>query len=129
MKEQYKHDKKTTYFFNIDDLVWLQAINIKIYQKSSKLDPHQPGSFKVIECIGDLDFKLDLPHYLKLHLIFHVNQLALYQDNGLDKPLLLDSIMMEGEEEYKVNKITDSCNQLPCQKKTVQSLAGCNGQM
>jgi hypothetical protein len=31
MKEQYEHDKKTTHTFNIGDLIWLQAKNIKIY--------------------------------------------------------------------------------------------------
>jgi hypothetical protein len=54
MKEQYKRDKKTAHFFNIGDLVWLQAKDIKIHQKSPKLGPCQLGSFKVIECIGDL---------------------------------------------------------------------------
>jgi hypothetical protein len=37
MKEQYEHDKKTAHIFNIDDLIWLQAKDIKIYQKSPKL--------------------------------------------------------------------------------------------
>jgi hypothetical protein len=108
MKEQYKRDKKTAHSFNIGDLIWLQAKDIKIHQKSPKLNLCQLGPFKVIKHIGDLDFKLELPHYLKLHPIFHVNCLAPYQNNGLDKPPLPDSVMVEGEEEYKVDKITDS---------------------
>jgi hypothetical protein len=78
MKEQYERDKKTAHSFNVGDLVWLQAKDIKIHQKSSKLGPCQLGPFKVIERIGNLDFKLDLPHYLKLHPIFHINHLASY---------------------------------------------------
>jgi hypothetical protein len=31
MKEQYEHDKKTAHFFNVGDLVWLQAKDIKIH--------------------------------------------------------------------------------------------------
>jgi hypothetical protein len=84
MKEQYEHDKKTAHSFDVGDLVWFQAKDIKIYQKSSKLGPHQLGPFKVIERIGNLDFKLELPHYLKLHSVFHVNRLAPYRDNSLD---------------------------------------------
>jgi hypothetical protein len=108
MKEQYKRDKKTAHTFNVGDLVWLQAKDIKIHQKSPKLSPRQLGPFKVIERIGDLDFKLDLPHYLKLHPVFHVNRLAPYRDNGLDKPPPPDPVTVEGEEEYEVDKITDS---------------------
>jgi hypothetical protein len=108
MKEQYKRDKKTAHSFNVGDLVWLQAKDIKIHQKSPKLGPRQLGPFKVIERIGDLNFRLDLPHYLKLHPVFHVNRLAPYRDNGLDKPPPPDPVTVEGEEEYKVNKITDS---------------------
>jgi hypothetical protein len=108
MKEQYERDKKTAHTFNVGDLVWLQAKDIKIHQKSPKLGPRQLGPFKVIERIGDLDFKLELPHYLKLHLVFHVNRLAPYRDNGLDKPPPPDPVTVEGEEEYEVDKITDS---------------------
>jgi hypothetical protein len=109
MKEQYKHNKKTTHSFNVGDLVWLQAKDIKIHQKSPKLGPHQLGLFKVVKHISDLDFKLDLPHYLKLYPVFHINHLAPYWNNGLDKPPPSESIMVEGEEEYKVDKIMDSC--------------------
>jgi hypothetical protein len=109
MKEQYKCNKKTAHTFNVSDLVWLQAKDIKIHQKSPKLGPHQPGSFKVIKHISNLDFKLDLLYYLKLYLIFYINHLAFYQDNGLDKPLPPDPVTVEGEKEYKVNKISDFC--------------------
>jgi hypothetical protein len=40
IKKQYKRNKKTAHSFNIGDLVWLQAKDIKIYQKSPKLSPH-----------------------------------------------------------------------------------------
>jgi hypothetical protein len=108
MKEQYERNKKTAHTFNIGNLVWLQAKDIKIYQKSSKLGLCQLGPFKVIERIGNLDFKLNLPHYLKLHPVFHVNCLAPYRDNSLDKSPPPDSVTVEDEEEYNVDKITDS---------------------
>jgi hypothetical protein len=108
MNEQYERDKKTTHSFNVGDLVWLQAKDIKIHQKSSKLDPCQLGPFIVIKCIGNLNFKLDLSHYLKLYPVFNVNHLASYRNNGLDKPPLPDPVPVEDEEEYEVNKITDS---------------------
>jgi hypothetical protein len=108
MKKQYKCNKKTAHFFNVSDLVWLQAKDIKIHQKNSKLSPYQLGPFKVIKCIGNLDFKLDLLYYLKIHFVFHINYLTPYWDNSLDKPPPPDSVMVEGKKEYKVNKIMDS---------------------
>jgi hypothetical protein len=109
MKEQYEHNKKTAHSFNVGDLVWLQAKDIKIHQKSSKLDPCQLSPFKVIKCISNLDFKLELPHYLKLHPIFYLNCFAPYRDNSLDKPPPPDLVTVKGKEEYKVDKIMDSC--------------------
>jgi hypothetical protein len=109
MKEQYKRNKKTAHSFKVGDLVWLQAKDIKIHQKSPKLSPCQLGPFKVIERIGNLDFKLELPHYLKLHPVFYVNRLAPYWDNSLDKPPPPDPVMVEGKEEYEVDKIMDPC--------------------
>jgi hypothetical protein len=107
MKKQYKCDKKTAHSFNIGNLIWLQIKDIKIHQKSPKLGPRQLDLFKVIKRIGDLDFKLDLLHFLKLHPIFHINCLALYCNNSLNKSPLPDSITVKDEEEYKVDKITD----------------------
>lgn len=108
MKEQYERDKKTAHSFNVGDMVWLQAKEIKIHQKTPKLGPRQLGPFKVLERIGDLDFKLELPHWLKLHPVFHVNRLSPYRDNGLDKPPPPDPVVVEGEEEYEVEAILDS---------------------
>ena len=61
MKAQYERDKKTAHSFNVGDMVMLQAKDVKIHQPSPKLGPRQLGPFKILERIGDLDFKLELP--------------------------------------------------------------------
>ena len=105
MKAQYERDKKTTHSFNVGDMVMLQATDVKIHQPSPKLGPRQLGLFKILERIGDLDFKLELSGWLKLHPVFHVNQLSPYRDNGLAKPPPPDSVVVDGEEEYEVEAI------------------------
>ena len=73
MKENFERDRKKVHSFHPDDLVWLQAKDVKIHQPSPKLGPRQLGPFKVIERRGDLDYKLELPDWLKIHPVFHVN--------------------------------------------------------
>ena len=89
-------------------MVMLQAKDVKIHQPSPKLGPRQLGPFKILERIGDLDFKLELPGWLKLHPVFHVNRLSPYRDNGLAKPPPPDPVVVDGEEEYEVEAVTDS---------------------
>ena len=108
MKAQYERDKKTAHSFNVGDMVMLQAKDVKIHQPSPKLGPRQLGPFKILERIGDLDFKLELPGWLKLHPVFHVNRLSPYRDNGLAKPPPPDPVVVDGEEEYEVKAVTDS---------------------
>jgi transposase InsO family protein len=39
MKKQFKQNKRLAYVFNVGDMVWLTAKDIKIYQKTPKLGP------------------------------------------------------------------------------------------
>lgn len=84
IKEQYKRNKKTAHSFNIGDLVWLASKDIKIHQPSPKLGSWQLGPYKVFEQIGDLDYCLKLPPLMKIHPVFHVNCLSLY--NVVERP-------------------------------------------
>jgi transposase InsO family protein len=67
MKEQFERNKRLAHVFNIGDMVWLTAKDIKIHQKTPKLGPRQLGPYKVLEWIGDLDYRLELPLYLNLN--------------------------------------------------------------
>ena len=108
MKEEYEATKKHAHLFKIGDMVWLSTKDIKVHQPSPKLGPCQLGPFKVLEQIGDLDYKLELPHWLKVHPVFHVNRLSPWHDQGVDQPLPPKPVEITGEEEYEVEKILDS---------------------
>jgi hypothetical protein len=57
-------------------MVWLTAKDIKIYQKTPKLGLQQLSLYKVLERIGDLDYRLKLPFYLDLNPVFYVSHLS-----------------------------------------------------
>jgi hypothetical protein len=89
-------------------MVWLTVKDIKIHQKTPKLGPQQLSLYKVLERIGDLDYRLELPSYLNLNPVFHVSHLSPWHNNGLHKLPLPEPVVVQGEEEYEVNFIIDS---------------------
>jgi hypothetical protein len=109
MKEQFKQNKRLAHVFNIRDMVWLTAKDIKIYQRTPKLGSRQLSPYKVLEQIGDLDYCLELPFYLNLNPVFYVSCLSPWHDNSLHKPPLPEPVVVQGKEEYEVNSIIDSC--------------------
>jgi hypothetical protein len=98
------------YKFNVGDKVWLQAKQIKIHQQSAKLGPKQLGPFEVTEVRSNVDYKLALPPALWIHDVFHVDRLSPYKGNEVNGqvPPPPEPVIVEGEEEYKVDHIRDS---------------------
>jgi hypothetical protein len=94
--------------FKVGDLVLLSAKDIKIHQKSLKLSLKQLGPFKVLERISNLDYQLELPAWLKIHNVIHVNRLAPWKDNGLNKPPPPEPEVVDGKKVYEVKEILDS---------------------
>jgi hypothetical protein len=39
MKEQFKQNKRSAHIFNVRNMVWLTARDVKIHQKTPKLGP------------------------------------------------------------------------------------------
>ena len=108
MKEDYGAAKKRAHVFKAGNMVWLSFKDIKVHQASPKLGPRQFGLFKVLEKISDLDYKLDLPHWLKIHPVFHANCLSPWHDQGVPTSPPPKPVQVAGEEEYVVKKILDS---------------------
>ena len=55
-------------------------------------------------------YELDLLATLKIHPVFHVDQLSRYQGNEVNRqrPPPPEPVMVDGEEEYEVDRILDS---------------------
>ena len=108
--------------FNIGDIVWLSGHNLKTQWLNKKLDFKFMGPFKVKDRIGTQVYHLELPHMIKVHLVFYVSLLksckgSNYPDKHPPPEVIGD------EEEYKVEKILDSC----CQCGHIQYLVKWKG--
>ena len=75
-KEGYERGKKKAHKFKVGDHVWLSVEDINLQLSSKKLGDQQLGPYKIINKIGNLNYKLDLPKSLEhIHPVFHVDKL------------------------------------------------------
>nr|GEV33404.1 putative reverse transcriptase domain-containing protein [Tanacetum cinerariifolium] len=66
-----------------------KALGVVRFGKRGKLNPRYVGSFKVLEKVGSVAYKLEFPQELsRVHNIFHISNLKkCYSDEPLDIPL------------------------------------------
>jgi hypothetical protein len=91
--------------FAVGDSVLLATKNLKLKgDKPRKLLPRYIGPFKVLQTVGKVAYKLDLPAQMRVHNVFHVSLLQPYKSDGrrhMPPPELVD-----GEMEYRVEAVT-----------------------
>ncbi|QRW26526.1 Retrotransposable element Tf2 protein [Rhizoctonia solani] len=95
--------------FEIGEEAWLDAKNVKLKTLSPKLTEQRLGPFKVIEKISNWAYWLKLPPSMRIHNVFYVGLLSKVKRDGKrafeNQP---PPVTMDGEEEYKVEGITDA---------------------
>jgi hypothetical protein len=104
--------------FNVDDYVWVSTGNLrKSNDNSSKLKHRYAGPYKVLEKIGTVTYKLQIPEAQlsrKVHPVYHVSKLRKFyprlssfaDDDGNDvppPPTLIDET--DNVEEWEVDAI------------------------
>jgi len=110
-KEEFERGKRKAHSFSVDDFVWLNGKDIKHKVASRKLGDIQLGPYKVVEKIGDLDYKLDLPRSMsRIHPVFHVDKLNPWKGNDINGilPPPPEPVELDDELEYEVHEILDS---------------------
>ena len=110
---QKQHDKTTgkKQEFNVGDKVWLDSRNIRTAQPSKKLEHKRYGPYEITEKLSPLNYRLKLPKELRsIHDVMHIEKLLPYEEDTIPErvPIPPPPIEIEGETEYKVDKILDS---------------------
>lgn len=111
-QKQYADQHRREEEFQEGELVWLSSRNMTP-RGSPKLQPKYVGPYKIIQRIGKVAYKLDLPPSMQQHPVFHVSLLSKYderppemrQEEGWEP---VTSEGAEGQAEYEVEEILDS---------------------
>lgn len=108
-KEQADKQRTEDPTFEVGDEVWLSSQNMNSHRPSKKLDWKYYGPYKILEKVGKRAYKLELPQTIKVHPVFHVSLLEKKTtDNWNRKPEPLPPVIVDGEEEWEVEKILNS---------------------
>ena len=89
--------------FDVGDWVFLQLqpykqMSLKQAKKDNKLSPKYYGSYKVLQKIGTMAYKLELPTASRVHPVFHVSCLK----KVIGDKLPVQTILLELDEEGKI---------------------------
>jgi hypothetical protein len=78
-QKSYADSGRRPLTFQVGDFVYLRVTPLKgmqCFHVKGKLAPRYIGPYKVLECRGEMSYKLELPPKLsEFHDIFHVSQL------------------------------------------------------
>jgi hypothetical protein len=88
--------------FEVGDWVFLRLqpykqMSLKQQKKDNKLAPKYYGPYKVLQRIGSMAYKLELPPSSRVHPIFHVSFLKKVMDNKIPVQTILPEINEEGK--------------------------------
>jgi hypothetical protein len=90
----------------IGQKVWLEGRNLHI-RGPAKLLPKRYRPFQIMQKIGSVAYRLDLPPLIKVHNVFHIDLLTPYKETEEYGQAYMrpPPITVQSEEEYKVKSI------------------------
>jgi hypothetical protein len=101
MKQQVDQHRKERKF-KVGDWVFLRLepykqIPLKQQKKDNKLTPKYYGPYKVLQRIGSMAYKLELPPSSRVHPVFHVSCLKKVIENKIPVQFVLPELNEEGK--------------------------------
>jgi transposase InsO family protein len=109
--------------FNKGDLVLVSTKNLSLKTASRKLSARAMGPFRVLEPVGSLAYRIQLPAECKIHPVFSVSLLEKYHrraGDGEQLEILPPPEIVDGEEEWEVEEILSSKNKGKAKKYLVK---------
>jgi len=112
MTRYYNQKRTPAPVYKPGDQVYLDASDIKTTHPSLKLSHHRLGPFKIERQVGPLAYCLKIPYGMRqLHPVFNVMKLSAAPEDpilGRKPQAPPPPIVIDGEEEWKVEEILDS---------------------
>ena len=98
--------------FNVADCVFLRLqpykqMSLKNTKKDNKLSPKYYGPYKVLQNIGSMAYKLELPASSRVHLAFHVSCLNKVIGDKLPFQMMLPELGEEGKIILDTEEVTE----------------------
>ena len=107
-QKTYADGKRRPVEFAMGEAVALDARNLTFKTTGpNKMLPKYVGPFKVLQRIGSVAYKLELPHTMKCHPVFHVSLLHKYHRDGRTQPHPPPVAVDDGGEWYPVDAVLD----------------------
>lgn len=106
-QENYYNKKHREQTFQIGDRVMLAAKNIRSLRPHRKLDAKYYGPFEILERIGRVAYKLQLPEAYSIHPTFHVSLLEPYTVRPGETVGSPPSLLVADRHEWEVEEILD----------------------
>jgi hypothetical protein len=117
--------RNTTIPFKVGDKVMLSTKNIRIIHAGcNKLLPRWAGPFTISQQINPVAFRLDLPHTMEIHDVFHTSLLKPYKHDPLRNDGESPPLIVDGHEEFEVEAILGRRHKVTSIKKAKHSPNG-----
>ena len=116
--------------YSVDQQVLLSSKNLYVKKGlSRKLLPKWVGPFRVVELVGPVAVRLELPEGWKIHDVFHVSLIRPYKSDGSVQPPAVTSFDVERGSNVSIERILDHrVRKLSSRRKVTEYLCKWEGQ-
>ena len=107
----HNQNNKSTPAFEVGDKVWVSKYFIMTKRLPDKPDDEKLGLFVIEQKISENVKRLLLPSTMRNHPALHVSLLELYDDDPSKRLKRLEPrpVGVDGEDEWEVEEVADSC--------------------
>ena len=110
---KYANLKRREASYNIGNMVMLRTDHLHpdtlAQQPAKKLRARRIGPYKIMEKISEVNYKLQLPHNIRVHPVFHISQLVDYHENPFPERTVPPPppIRINDHEEFEIEEVLD----------------------
>jgi len=118
-----RHDKhQVDHKFHVDDEVWLYIRKERLQDEGKNIKSICYGPFKIQEKIGNNEFNLDLPPYMKIYSVVNVENLRLFETALIDDQR--ENVQLPSIDDFSLEYLDERQHDLIIEERTGTSKRG-----